>query len=171
MRGEESSLVQGNEDTLGKEDALHLDRQGRVGYPIDRRVLAGLRQGKDGMFLTSRGAVRVSPDDDEVRGVIRLGHRERNAGAGSAPGEEGDGPARRLEHPGGPSQAARAARHPCQGARAARDGRGPLLSPAATCCHGVVHGAGHLCDSGTRALSAPPDSASVCRSNGTSLRA
>ena len=79
---------------------------------------------------------------------------------GSSTAREAD-----LRYPLALTAAARAARHPCQGARAARDGRGPLLSAAATCCHGAVHGPGHLCDPGTGALSAPPDSASVCRSS------
>jgi outer membrane protein assembly factor BamB len=43
--------------------AFLLDRTGRVRHRLDRQVLAGIRQGGDRVLLTSRGVVRLSPQD------------------------------------------------------------------------------------------------------------
>jgi outer membrane protein assembly factor BamB len=54
-------IVQGDEDPGGWGDTYLIDRQGQVRFRLDRRVVAGVRQGQDLVLLTSRDVVRLAP--------------------------------------------------------------------------------------------------------------
>jgi outer membrane protein assembly factor BamB len=63
-------LVQTGEVPGGVGDALLIDREGRVRHRFGRQVVGGIRQGEDRIFLTSRGVVRLSPEDERRWSVL-----------------------------------------------------------------------------------------------------
>jgi outer membrane protein assembly factor BamB len=82
-------LAQVWDEPGGDGNALLFDREGKVRYRFNRQVVAGLRQGDDRVFLTSRDVVRVALDG-KARWLVPFEDREWITGGGLVEMKGGD---------------------------------------------------------------------------------